>query len=143
MRLKRILWIVGGLTWAGACVAHVGLVPGEWRIDAHTSAGDLHRSACLTGHRSVVQILRRNNSQCHVVGPIIIHGTQIAVTEDCNMGSPGGRPAMNIRIVAHLQIQADGRGFTGTTHTIMATPFGNITEHEQISGVRTGACTSR
>jgi len=135
--------MVGGLVWAGACTARVAVVPGEWRMSAHTNAGDMHYSACVKGRHFGAQILRQEGSHCQMVGPVIVQGALMTVTEDCLLAPPGSRNAINIRMVAHLQILDGGRRFTGTTQSVIRTALGNITEREQISGVRTGVCTAR
>lgn len=140
--VKRIGWAVIGALWAGLACAHVRLVPGQWRMTAKTAAGDLHYSACLKSHDFAGQILQHEGHHCRMATPVVIHGSHVTVVEDCRVAAPGTLGAMVMRISAQLQLQPGGRAFTGVSHAVMTTPLGRITEHEQIAGVRTGACAA-
>ncbi|MHB8255179.1 MAG: hypothetical protein ACYDEV_16175 [Acidiferrobacter sp.] len=142
LRVKHVVLVAGALIWAGACAAQVTIVPGEWRMSTHTAAGDLHYSACLKSRHITAQILRQEGQHCQMEGPIVVQGTVVTITEDCQMAPPGSQGAVNVKVVARLRVQAGGLRFAGSSHLVIATALGDITEHQRITGVHTGVCAS-
>ncbi len=137
---REIACLIAALAWAGLSFAHIRVVPGEWRMSAHTPAGVLHYSTCLQAHHFGSQILSQEGQHCRLSNPIAISGATMTVREECRMPGPGGQGLVQARVVAHLFVQRSGLGFTGTSRLTFATSLGDISEHQRVSGVRVGPC---
>lgn len=112
-------------------------------MSAHTPAGVLHYSTCLQGHHFASQILSHEGQHCRLSTPIAISGATMTIREECRMPGPGGRGLLRARVVAHLLVPRSGQSFTGTSRITFSTGFGDISEHQRVSGVRVGACGGR
>ncbi len=136
---KRLSWLVVGLGLPLLGVARVKLMPGEWRVSAHTAVGLLHRTTCLEGSNFASRVLRAEGRDCRLLGPVQARGPRITVREGCRIPVPGHRAAQ-ATIAAHLDVSAGGRRFAGISHVVVKTPFGTITDHQRIAGVWLKAC---
>ena len=143
LKSRELGFLIAALAWAGLSLAHLRVVPGEWRMSAYTPAGVLHYSTCLHGHHFAAQILSQEGQHCRLSNPIVIAGAAVTVREECRMPGPGGQGLVRARLVARLLVQPSGLGFSGTSRVTFATSFGDISEHQRLSGVRIGRCRRR
>ncbi len=144
VRVKHIAFGFGALAWAAVSAAQPRIVAGEWRMTAHTPAGPLHYSTCLTGGNITPQkILRNEGNHCRMAAPVAIQGAYVTVSEVCRISQPGGRGVIRVHVSARLHLGPRGRSFSGRTRAVITTALGNVTEHQRIQGVRVGPCTGR
>lgn len=140
LKNREIGFLMMALTWAGLSLAHLRVVPGEWRMSAYTPAGVLHYSTCVQGHHFASQILSQEGQHCRLKGPIAFAGVAMTVREECWMPGLGGHGRVQAGLVAHLFVQPSGLRFTGTSRITLTTSLGDISEHQRLSGVRVGPC---
>lgn len=132
-----------GLMVASCALGHLRIVPGMWRMTARAPTGPLHYSACLRSRHFAAQVLSHEGQHCRLSGPIQIDGAHVTIREACRVVVVSGQRAVRMNLTAHIQVGADGRQFTGRAHVFLVTPLGTVTEHQTLSGVRTGVCPAR
>ncbi|MHB1753207.1 MAG: DUF3617 domain-containing protein [Acidiferrobacter sp.] len=142
VKIGRIALGIGALGWAVATWAQAPqIAAGEWRMTARAPGGPMHYSTCLRGgHITARKILQNEGSHCRMDGPVSVQGNLVTVSEVCRLSQAGGQGAIRVHISARLRLGPGGRSFAGHTRAIVTTALGNVTEHQRITGVRTGPC---
>lgn len=138
--VARLAWGIGGLICAVVASAQLRIMPGQWRMSAQTPAGVLHYKACLQSRHFAAQILSHEGQHCRLVGPVIVRGSVVRVHEDCRVSQFAGQHGVRLQLTAHVRVEAGGRRFAGRSNAVLATPLGNITEHQQIRGAWVAPC---